>query len=636
MKRTATWAAVTIVGGVLVALAPGATAGKPVAPTVPVVQLQSANYSRGEDGGYANITVVRDKNQIDPSSVALNLSPGTALEGTDYVDLAGLGTNTVTIPGGYTSFTFEVAIVDDGIDEPNETVNITLVNVVNNAQLGKRKTAKLTINDNDPSSTMAINSPAAVNEGSPITFTISVSGASAHVMGVTATTSAGSASSPSDYVHKTQNFSWPVGDATTRSFTVTPNGGDGDEPTQTFSVVLSSLSNASGGGTGTGTITDTDPAPTFTVGDVSVAEGNAGTSLMTFTVGASGPMASPSNVGWNTTGGGGTTAYAPGSDEVACGFVDADYESDFGILSFAASLTTPPSQTVDIVVCGDTDAEMNEWMTVFLSTATYGVAGDQGIGTITDDDLATAFVANNAGSVPEGDDITFDIALSGPENAPSSVVATIWSSSGGTWNPATTPQTVNFAAGDVLESVTFDLLQDAVDTDPSRFWMELVSPSGVALATFPGAFPTYENVESLIDAWGYADIVDDDPNFAETESNDTASTANVVPAPAGLLTGSFNNGSDQDWFVLTVPSAGLLTLTGVDVPGGTCSTLNVDPYALLYAADQTTLLAYDDDGGGGFCPYLTYAAPSAGTFYLRVVQAIPFSAPWGIQMSFTP
>jgi hypothetical protein len=309
-------------------------------------------------------------------------------------------------------------------------------------------------------------------------------------MGVTATTVPGTATSPGDYVHKTQNFSWPVGDATTRSFTVTTNAGDGDEPTQTFSVVLSNLSNGSGGGTGTGTITDTDAAPTFTVDDVSVTEGDAGTSLMTFTVGVSGPMAAPSDVSWNTTGGGGTTAYAPGTEEVACGFVDADYESAFGILSFAASLTTPASQTVDIVVCGDTEPEMNEWMTVFLSTATYGTPGAYGVGTIDDDDVSVASVANNHASVPEGDDITFDIALSGPEAAASSVVATIWSGSGGTWNPATTPQTVNFAAGDVLESVTFDLNDNFADADPVRFWMELVSPSGVAFGRLqPGHVP---------------------------------------------------------------------------------------------------------------------------------------------------
>ena len=51
-----------------------------------------------------------------------------------------------------------------------------------------------------------------------------------------------------------------------------------DEPDETFVVNLSNATNATlGDGQGVGTITDDDAAPTLTISDVTVAEGNSGT-----------------------------------------------------------------------------------------------------------------------------------------------------------------------------------------------------------------------------------------------------------------------------------------------------------------------------------------------------------------------
>ena len=58
-----------------------------------------------------------------------------------------------------------------------------------------------------------------------------------------------------------------------------------DEANETFTVELSSPANATiADGSGVATITDDDAPPTLSIDDVSVTEGNAGTTTATFTV----------------------------------------------------------------------------------------------------------------------------------------------------------------------------------------------------------------------------------------------------------------------------------------------------------------------------------------------------------------
>ena len=71
---------------------------------------------------------------------------GTATgSGTDYT----LANGTLTIPAGNTSGTITIAsIVDDALDEANETVIVTLSNP-SNASLGSDDAHTYTINDDD-------------------------------------------------------------------------------------------------------------------------------------------------------------------------------------------------------------------------------------------------------------------------------------------------------------------------------------------------------------------------------------------------------------------------------------------------------------------------------------------------------
>ena len=107
-----------------------------------------------------------------------------------------------------------------------------------------------------------------------------------------------------------------------------------DEPNETFVVNLSGATNATiADSQATGTITDNDPTPTLSVNNVSVTEGNSGTTTMTFTVTLS--NASSQNV---------TVNFATANGTATAG---SDYTARIGTLTFTPGTTT---QTVAITV----------------------------------------------------------------------------------------------------------------------------------------------------------------------------------------------------------------------------------------------------------------------------------------------
>jgi LmbE family N-acetylglucosaminyl deacetylase len=96
-------------------------------------------------------------------------------------------------------------------------------------------------------------------EGGNATFTISRTGATNVEVAVTATTSDGSATAPSDYTAKSQQVTLGVGEAAV-SFSVATTNDTAGESSETFTVALSSptVGTTLGDASGTGTITDDD------------------------------------------------------------------------------------------------------------------------------------------------------------------------------------------------------------------------------------------------------------------------------------------------------------------------------------------------------------------------------------------
>ncbi len=112
-------------------------------------------------------------------------------------------------------------------------------------------------------------------------------------------------------------------------------------------------------------------APTLSIDDVSIAEGNSGTTNLVFTVTLSTASAATVNVSFTTANGTAQTS-------------DNDYQSTSGTLTFNPGDLTKP---ITVVINGDQKTESNETVLLNLTSPVNAVVGDaQGVGTIQNDD----------------------------------------------------------------------------------------------------------------------------------------------------------------------------------------------------------------------------------------------------------
>ncbi|MGH9557318.1 MAG: Calx-beta domain-containing protein [Terriglobales bacterium] len=276
-------------------------------------------------------------------------------------------------------------------------------------------------------------------------FTVSLSSGSSSDVTVDFATADGTsfpATAGVDYVSNsgTVNFAPPD---TSKSITVTVNGDLLDENNETFFV---NLTNASPGVTitnnqGVGTITDDDTEPNLSIGDITMAEGNSGTTNFTFTASLSPVSGRDVTVNFATENG---TATQP-----------ADYSQTTDTLTIPAGA---PSGTINVPVVGDTVVESNETFLVNLSNpvnatldATLG-ADAQGVGTITNDDTLSPDFTLSADpmsrTVRAGNSASYTITITpnpGPINNPVNLTCT---------PPPDTPFFVGIRCGFTTSAVT--------------------------------------------------------------------------------------------------------------------------------------------------------------------------------------
>ncbi|MBI3173795.1 MAG: ExeM/NucH family extracellular endonuclease, partial [Chloroflexi bacterium] len=229
--------------------------------------------------------------------------------------------------------------------------------------------AALSIND--------VTLPAEGNSGTSLaSFTVSLS-SPAPVGGVTfdIATADGTATAGSDYEAKSLTSQTIAAGNTSYTFDVTVYGDTDTELTETFLVNVTNVTGATvSDGQGQGTITNDDAVvPVISISDVSMAEGDSGTKLFTFTTSLNIPVGGDVTFDIATADG---TATA-GSDYVAKN------------LSSQAITAGNTSYTFDVTVNGDYANEANETFFVNLTNVTgVTVADGQGQGTILNDDAA--------------------------------------------------------------------------------------------------------------------------------------------------------------------------------------------------------------------------------------------------------
>ena len=302
---------------------------------------------------------------------------GTATAGGDYTEIS---TTSGSIGAGNTSTTIDVTVIGDNTYEPDETFFLNVTNVAG-ATVGDGQGQGTILNDDLGISVNNVSK----NEGNSGTttynFVVTTTAApGAETVTFDISTVDGTALAGSDYVPLTVIGQTISGASTTFNFDVVVNGDTTFEPTETFSVELTNISGATLITNGTGTITNDDAAPAFTINDVKVVEGNAGTSTMTFTVSLLNASTEPSSVNYITSDGSATAG--------------VDYEGTSGTLNFAAGDTL---ETFTVTINGDTAIEGVEQLIVTLSGATGATISDAtGIGAIDIDDAFSIAAVNTA------------------------------------------------------------------------------------------------------------------------------------------------------------------------------------------------------------------------------------------------
>jgi YD repeat-containing protein len=214
-------------------------------------------------------------------SVNYATSDGTAAAGSDYTAASGV----LNFAAGSNSGAMQqvvVPILDDSLDEDDETFRLTLSSPYG-AILGQAVETVIIL-DNDPPPSLSI-AAASTPEGNAGTatavFTVSLSAASGRTVSVNYSTADGTATS-ADYISTSGTLTFPPG-TITQTIPVAVNGDVVAEPDETFVVNLSSAVNASiATGQGLGTIVNDDCFVTTSPQSASVA-GHGGMRSVSFT-----------------------------------------------------------------------------------------------------------------------------------------------------------------------------------------------------------------------------------------------------------------------------------------------------------------------------------------------------------------
>ena len=422
----------------------------------PTLSVSDASAS---EGGAVAFTVSLSAASSQAVTVQYATSDGTAESGTDYTGASG----TLTFAANETSKTVSVATTSDSADEENETFTLTLSSPTN-ATLGDAMATGM-INDDDESLPTVGASDASASEGDAVAFTVSLSAASSQQVTVQYATSDGTAESGTDYTGASGTLTFGANE-TSKTVSVATTSDSADEENETFTLTLSSPTNAAlGDATATGTINDDDGAPTVSVSDASATEGDA----VGFTVSLSAASGRHVQVSFLAHVGTGDTASS----------------DDFDYLGGAAIIVAgQTSVTVDVPTTDDAVVEEDETFTLTLSSPTNATLGDaMATGTIIDDDGSSSpRVRVSDASATEGAAVDFTVSLS----AASSQQATVqYATSAGTAESGTdftaALGTLTFAANETSKTVSVATTSDSADEENETFTLTLSSPTNATL-----------------------------------------------------------------------------------------------------------------------------------------------------------
>lgn len=428
----------------------------------PTVQMAAAAVTAAEGDGTVAVTVLLAGLTDQSVTVDFATADGTAVSGSDYQAKSG----SVTFAPGQTSQQIVLTLLDDGLDEADETVAVTLSNVVN-GEAGEPLQTVVTLQDDDEEPTAQFgNAAVTVDEGAGTAVVeVTLSAVSGQTVSVAVMVADGTAVSPADYLSGGGTLVFAPG-TTSKELVVTVVDDVMDEPDETVSLSLVTVQNGGVGSPDAATLTinDNDAAPTvqFAAAAVSVAEG-AGTAVISLT------LNTPSSL--------------PVSLTVASGGGTATAGADFGAVN--KTVTFDPGETAQAVtlpVFDDAVVEGNETVQLEMSQLENATQGQPGVATVTlvDDEVPTVAwtVAETAVDERAGT-VSLTLALSFAAPGPVSVdVATVDGTAVAGSDYDAISGTMVFATGESSKTITIPLIRTAAVEEPESFQLVLSNVVG--------------------------------------------------------------------------------------------------------------------------------------------------------------
>ena len=365
---------------------------------------------------------------------------------------------------------------------------------------------------------LSTNSQLKLENAGSFTINVTRTNGSTGTVTVHYATADGTAKAPSDYTATSGTLTFNDGE-TSKPLSIpiiddnTPEGSEG------FTLTLS---NPTGGAvlgsvaTATLIIQDNED-PTLSINNVSLPEGNSGTTNATFTVTLSDPITNTVTVDFGTVAGGTAT-------------LGNDYQPASGTLTFAPGQT---SKQISVVVSGDTTQEPDETFFVNLSNASNAtISKAQGVGTIINDDgvaQPTLQFSSATYNVQEAlGALTVTVTRSGDTSGSASVN---YASSDGTATQHGDYEiamgTINFAPGDTTKTFQVLINEDNYVEGNEQFGLSLSNATGASIGQPGTASVTISDdlPESLTNP------IDDAQSFVYQQYHDFL---NREPDPPGL------------------------------------------------------------------------------------------------------
>lgn len=553
-----------------------------VAPTLTVAEF---NAIPDVADRFAIVTVIMEGTSDLDVKVDYRTSDRTAVAGRDYEATNG----TLTWKAGESgAMTFDVPILGDELDEPDEEFVIILSNPVN-ATIAKGMTT-ITITDDDNVPSLAIND-VTIDEGDG-TATVSVvlnGGASQGVTVDFATTSGGTATAGKDYTQLLSPIplSWDAEETGSKTFEVNVIDDAIFESDETFHVTIFNPKNAIvDEASAVVSIADDDPLPSIVVSDVTVNESDGVAIVSVKMNGGSGLAASVNFDTADDTASVATSDYVPATGRLNWSVDEVDATRTFNVQIADDNVHEPGGEAFNVRLSSPVNAK------ILRGSATITIADDDSLPTL---NIGADVDANeDVGSIrvtvtlngASGSGVTVRY---GTDDTGSSTAGSDYASNSGrlTWAPN---------EANTSRAIVVSITDDRIDESDESFNITLSNPSGAAIS----------------DGVKVVTIIDND-------------TAGVIITESGSGTNVTEGGSTDTYTIRldTIPTAPVNLILSPDSQtdlgngAGMATTLSFAADASALNAQTVTVTAFDDavDEPSPHTSTISHSASSADPGY---------------------